>query len=1041
MIVQLLLPSLLVSCQNEPLSPKAYQIESLDQTIGGPKGLAHIGDFVLENEHLRAAILGKRPSMGPHTDGGGLIDADIQRRDPRYAAGNGNDQLAEIFTTVNMNVPHIDANNGSVEIINDGANGEAAIVCVVGDAKPFISLLDVLWSVLGWKDSDNAMPFDIRTDYILESDSPVLKMRTTTLFGDNAGCQEDISNAHMITKMPDGEADPSMIQIALDSGVAIGDFYLQGGSLNVFTPGIGFDESSFVYDLNKEGINIFASPITADFIGGVGTKISYGIKNPAGPMSIPLFTSSQTVGMGAAFIAIAADAADIPADYTCYGKRCFPSQIQYERWFTVGEGDVGSLLDHFLIESGDAKGTLSGFVREEGTGISITNASVMVFPCVDGTCSEAPYSQWLTDVGDDPDQDGSFGGYLPPGDYELLVHKEGRPDSAKIPVTIKDGAELNLVLGSPQPSSVRFSIFDDRQRAIPAKLSFFSADDTTVLSPNYGDHYISGNPSAVVFSTYGDGHVTLPPGSYYAVASRGPEYELDYSSVFTLSESQHVDLEFNLFRSVDTTGWISADFHVHSYPSHDSGVTLEKRVSTMVAEGVEYFTGTDHDYIVDFDPTIEAMGLENWVNSAIGLETTTIEVGHYLGFPLRVDHLKNAGGAIDWTGLTPEEIIDGMRSLKRPTDPDDFEPIVFIGHPRDGILGYFDQYDLNPYGSDDGDIELSSSAIYNFTINANPILEKENFSLQMEKVDAIELLNGKRFEIIRTPTQPELNEYADSGELSAYAMNSRTMAEQEDLEEGIFRLGYGHEGQVDDWFTLLNLGYRYTALGNSDTHGTTKTESGCPRNYVYAPDDDPMFADDIAIATAVREGRVVASYGPFIEFYANGDPSMGVGSDVTAEDGSVQFHIEVQSPSWFNVDRVELYENGTLIQEFTIPSPNTGIINLAEDIDISPTKDSWYVVIAVGDDDLAPLYTAVEIPGVQLQDIVTDAFSDVELSFPISTFLSVATPIPRDYPVIPFAITNPIWVDQNGDDVFTAPGLPEWLAEPIDPAEPVEEEE
>ena len=35
--------------------------------------------------------------MGPHTDGGGLIDADIQRRSPEYANGHGNDQLAEIF--------------------------------------------------------------------------------------------------------------------------------------------------------------------------------------------------------------------------------------------------------------------------------------------------------------------------------------------------------------------------------------------------------------------------------------------------------------------------------------------------------------------------------------------------------------------------------------------------------------------------------------------------------------------------------------------------------------------------------------------------------------------------------------------------------------------------------------------------------------------------------------------------------------------------------------------------------------------------------
>ena len=66
-----------------------------------------------------------------------------------------------------------------------------------------------------------------------------------------------------------------------------------------------------------------------------------------------------------------------------------------------------------------------------------------------------------------------------------------------------------------------------------------------------------------------------------------------------------INLNFTLIRSVNTDGWISADFHVHSAPSHDSGVSLKKRVITMVSEGVEYFTGTDHDYVTDFDPEIE----------------------------------------------------------------------------------------------------------------------------------------------------------------------------------------------------------------------------------------------------------------------------------------------------------------------------------------------------------------------------------------------------------------------------------------------------
>lgn len=1026
MIVQLFLTSTLLSCTNTPLQPNAYVIENLNQTIGGPKALAREGDIILENEYLRTAIIGKRHSMGPHTEGGGIIDADIQRRSPKYANGHGNDQIGEIFSTINMNVAQIDQSTGTVKILHDGSDGEAAVVCAVGDAKPFISLLDALWAVLQWK-QDGAMPFDIRTDYILEPNSPVVKIKTTALFGENAGCDEDISNAFVVSNADIGtsDTDPSLIQVALDAGVAFGDFYLQGGSLNVFTPGVGYDETGFVYGLNQAGINTFSSPILADFIAGTGNKVSYAIMNPQGPMYIPLFTSSQTVGFSAVFVALDKNNDDIPEEYACYNKRCFPSQIQYERWFTVGEGDVGSALDHFLQAKGESVGRLDGFVREEETGIAVSGAHVFVFPCDDaGVCADVPYSEWLSDVGDDVELDGSFGGTLPVGSYELLVHKQGHPDSSRIPVQVTANSTQTLVLGSPAPSTVSFTVQNEMLRNIPAKISVFTVNDEDVLNPNLGDSFIGGHPAAVVFAAYGQGTITLPPGEYYAIASRGPEYEIDISETFIIDDKNHIDLEFFLARTVDTSGWISADFHVHSVPSFDSGATFPLRVSTMVSEGVEYFTGTDHDYISDFDPTIEKMGLTEWVNSAPGLEITTIEVGHYLGFPVKIDRLADAGGSVDWTGLRPQEMIDDLRALVGPTET---EPVIFIGHPRDGILGYFDQFNLDPYNDNDGAYSLASSITSTLLSQANPVLAHENFSTD---VDGLELLNGKRLELIRTPTQPELDAYANGEELSPYAMNSRTMEEQQDLIDGTFRLGYGHEGQVDDWFTLLNLGYRYTAMGNSDTHKTTDIESGCPRNYVYIGDDEPLYADDVAIAEAVKEHRVVASYGPFVEFYAYGDKSLGVGSEIALQGSAVQFHIEVQSPSWFDVDRVELYENGTLIQEFAIEVPNTDTVNFSQDIEITPSKDSWYVVIALGNSNMAPLYTAVEIPPVQLQDVVLQAFADVDLSFDVSNLLSPLVPIPRNFEVIPFALTNPIWIDQNGDGMFTAPGLPSWLEKP-----------
>ena len=110
-------------------------------------------------------------------------------------------------------------------------------------------------------------------------------------------------------------------------------------------------------------------------------------------------------------------------DYTCYNKRCFPDQIQYERWFTVGkEGcrvDSGSLL----IESGEPVRIRKWICRRGRIRNAVTKASIFVYECNDEWCSDF-YSQWLTDVGDDPVMR-FFWSMLPVGQYELLVHKKG----------------------------------------------------------------------------------------------------------------------------------------------------------------------------------------------------------------------------------------------------------------------------------------------------------------------------------------------------------------------------------------------------------------------------------------------------------------------------------------------------------------------------------------------------------------------------------------------------------------------------------------
>ncbi len=987
-----LLPLLVASgCAPAPTGAHALRIETLDQAIGGPKATARPGDYLLQNSHVRFAILDGRASYGPAPYGGTLVDADLARPDPRWGAGHGNDQLAETFTSVDLNLAAADT-SAEVSILNDGSDGNAAIIRVDASDQPFLTVLGLLWSL-----PEVAHP-DMRltTDYILEPDAEVLLMRTTVTIIENDDDVVPMAELGDAAVVPGVTESVDIIGMATGAGAAMGDFYLQGGAVDVFAPGIGFDEDGAVYRATLAGQNLFQDPFQFPFVGGTGDGVSYGLAAATGDLFVPLFTSSQTAAFGAFKT----------GDGT---SQRFPigTSFAYERYLAVGEGDMGSVYDKLAAARGDATGAVTGHVLEEGSMKPLSGVSVLAYK----PGEDYPWMQWLSDVGEDTQPDGSFAGTLPPGDWELAAYVRGRPEGERVAVTVTEGGTISAALGVPEAGQVRVHIVDETGRPMPGKVTFFGGPS---LHPDRGDPFIGGDPTEVVFAPYGEVTLNLPPGDYEATATRGFEYEIDTQSIH-LTETGAMDLTFQLVHTVDTEGWVSADFHVHSMPSFDSGVTLPDRVATMVSEGVEYFSSSDHDAITDFAPVVEDMGLEPWVQTGIGLETTTLEIGHYIGFPLAHDYEAEAGGAFDWTGMEPGDILDTLGEIGANAGTD---PVRLVAHPRDGILGYFDQYGFDPYTGTVTTPILSS---------VNPLLGSAKMRLDF---DAIELLNGKRFELIRTPTQPELDAYAaDSASVRPYDMVSRTPAEQQDLDDDVYRLGYGYEGQVDDWFTLLNLGYRIPALGNSDTHSKTEIEAGCPRNFVAADTDNPATLDDQAIADAVKAGHSFMSYGPFVRFWIN-DPSYTLGDELIDTDGTVSLHIEVEAPSWMKVDRVEVYQNGALL--LVEEDLQDGVVRLVTDKDVTVSKDSWFVVSVMGDGDLAPLFSPVEIPPIQLQDVVVEALSTVPS---VSSFLSPVIPIPRSGQVFPYALTNPIYVDVDGAG-WVAPGIPAFMREPKEPVTP-----
>ena len=84
---------------------RALQIENRSQAIGGPSALADLGDFVLENDQIRVAILQGKNSLGPGVFGGSLVDADLRRPESEFRGGNGLDQNAVKSFAPGLKVP------------------------------------------------------------------------------------------------------------------------------------------------------------------------------------------------------------------------------------------------------------------------------------------------------------------------------------------------------------------------------------------------------------------------------------------------------------------------------------------------------------------------------------------------------------------------------------------------------------------------------------------------------------------------------------------------------------------------------------------------------------------------------------------------------------------------------------------------------------------------------------------------------------------------------------------------------------------------
>ena len=982
---------------------RAVRISTESERIGGPDAVGWVGDFLISNSEIRVVIRDVGTSWGPGYYGGSIIDADRVRKGRETAQAMGLDQFAESFPTINLLVPHLqDELAASVEITSDGSKGKPAVVTMKGEAVPFFSLFEAEQLV-------SANHYTFKTDYILYPGKKYLVLSTEVEINDPPPGADTLP-------LPD-ETDPIKIFVNLLSGNEIlGDIFLAGSSLDLFAPVFGFDEEGHLKDMFERGESSFITPIMADFVAGTGDRVSYGICTKEGKLSIPLLSGTVSAMVG------------------WVNRSDHPGTVSFQRYFILGDGDVGSVVDTVHEIRGTPVGKLKGNVLVDHTLEPATHVSVLVFPDPRTSREQPvpplselgpPINQFLTDVGEDPVLDGSFAGTLPEGHYLLLAHTHDRADRPPTPVAIRTGKTTaqDLLLG--QPGRVIFEVRDFENRLVPAKLTFWGIDPDTgeaahVPEPQYGDGFLPEKISKIAYTHTGEGEVSLEPGLYRYAVSRGFEYSIDEGRIEVTWRSP-ARLYAHIAHQVDTRGWVSADLHIHSQFSSDSGISLEDRVITFAAEGLEIVNATDHDYNANYWPVMLDLGLEDLFHPIVSDELTTFEFGHFIGFPLRWEPWKPQNGAPDWIGRTATEIFD---LLRRQGSLGPENTIVHVTHPRDSINGYYSQF-----GLDRETLEVSSNGA--FMALFNPLVKARNFDVNFE---SLEVLNAKRLELIRTPTSSEGEAFMIcKGDPEVcppiYEAMKRTQAEQAAILDGSVPLSPDYPNILDDWFAYLNTGMRYTATAGSDSHSKVKNEAGCCRNYIRFSTDEPRGITDREVVERVRAHEVVVTYGPFVEFTADGRP---IGSTLSAPDGEVELHIRIQSPDWVDLDRVELYANGVLIEEFPIPVPNPGVVCFDETVTVRPERDTWYVVITMGDDSMSPVATANEFPKMEVGNIMDLTFASLgsvfgDPEFPvhipeplidvIQELLSglMAPPPPMLFPIHPYAMTNPIWIDLDGD--------------------------
>jgi hypothetical protein len=801
--------------------------------LKGPTAFGKAGDYLLQNDQVRVVIQGPGRLFGPLPYGGTILDADLVRAD-----GGSNDQFGELGLLYNFGRT---VKAEQFDVLADGLDGGAVVLAASGDdaANDYLSIRNKLTESLGRvpaADPYVAMPLHITNYFVL-----------------NPGEQRVRFVTALCNTSPQDTA-----------ALAVGDLTDPGHVLEFFNPlactdGFGFGGLCFGLD-------------RMSWYGYQGDDVAYGyapwkagsptvVERQNATLSVAGITGSiiganGLSGLGSWVQPSTSTARDGELRVPPLGRAVMARDF----WVAHTLGELGTLIE---TARATRLADVSVLVREGGQPVA---GARVAFSGDDGRA--------VLTTG----ADGFARGKLRAGPWSAAAWKDGRTPTASQAVDLSNLPSASLTFDLAPARHLTVSVHEANAGPMPAKV--------TVLCPNgpcatkrralvpFTDVTKDPLPDSIALvglvPASGTATFDLPADQYVVVVSRGPEY-----SVFpntwptpTTFDLRTADVTINavLAKVVDTTGYMSADFHVHAVNSPDSIVTNETRALSFAAEGLDVIVSTDHDVVTDYAPVIARTGLSPFLASVVGEEVSPMEWGHYNAFPL----VRNAnepmnGGAIDWAGgdgptLSVGEIFAAMRAKGART--------VHFNHPRGtlGGLGYLRA---------DTDTMATHADPADFRMAPQPGATANDTKLLSTDFNALELLN---------PGEDSLDGTSDAA-----------------------------RSRLNDWFTMLSRGLLVAGTGVSDTHYALLMTGW--RTWVDVGVDAPAQFTPAVMSDRLNSLRAVASNGPFVTMRAyrvDGAGAMvtapvGLGGTVGNDPRELGVEVEVQVPEYLDVTRVELY--------------------------------------------------------------------------------------------------------------------------------------